>query len=95
MAFRAMGKVGLGRDTEIIQNVALANALLVVRIQKLPGPVLGFLELLGRLGMTFDTGSRDLGTGLEILLQFLELVMISCRYGTCCSNKNSKDKNDL
>ena len=36
----------------------------------------GLVNLLGRLGVTFQAGLGDIGTGLESLLQFLELAMV-------------------
>ena len=93
MASRAVGKIGLRRNAEVIQYVALAQALFVIGIKKFPGPVLGFMKLLGSLGMACDTGPGDFRAGFEILLQLLELGMISCRYGRCCASKNSEDKN--
>ena len=77
MAGRAVGKIRLRRDTEIIQDIALAKPLLVVGIKKLPGPVVGFMDLFGRLGVAFDAGPGDFRTGLEILLKLLEPGVIS------------------
>ena len=39
--------VGLWRDAEVIENVLLAQALLVLRVQEVPGPVLGLVNLPG------------------------------------------------
>ena len=44
----------------------------------------GLVNLLGRLGVAFQTGLGDFGAGLEILLQFLELAMVgSAGVGRC------------
>ena len=72
MAGGAVGKIRLRRDAEIIQDIALANPLLVVGIKKFPGPVVGFMNLFGSFCVAFDAGPGDFRTGLEIFLQFLE-----------------------
>ena len=77
MAARAVGKVGLRCDTEIIQDIALAKPLLVIGIKKLPGPVVGFMKLFGRFRVALDAGPGYFRTGLEILLQLLELGVVS------------------
>ena len=77
MAFCAVGKIGLRCNAEVVQDIALADPLLVVRVQKLPDPVLGFLHLPGRFSMAFDADPRHFRTGLEILLQLLEPGVIS------------------
>jgi hypothetical protein len=77
VASRAVGKIRLRRDAEVIKDIALAKPLLVIGIKKLPGPVVGFMKLLGRFRVAFDAGPGDFRTGLEVLLQFLELGVIS------------------
>ena len=79
MACSAMGEIRLWRDAEIIQDILLADALLVMRIEEFPGPVLGFLDLLGRFSMAFNTGPGNGWSSLKLLLQFLELGMVSSR----------------
>lgn len=77
MAGRAVGKIRLRRDAEVIQDIAFANPLLVVGIKKFPGPVVGFMDLFGRFCVAFDAGPGDFRARLEILFQFLEPGVIS------------------
>jgi hypothetical protein len=41
--------------------------------------VLGLVNLAGSIGVAAQTGSRDIGTGLEILFQLLKRAMIRGR----------------
>jgi len=93
MACRAVGIIGLWRNAEVIQDIPLAEPLLVIGIKELPGPVLGFMNLFGGFCMAFDTGTGYFGTGLEIHLQFLELGVVSRRYCIGCSSYNCEDQN--
>ena len=95
VAGRAIGKIGLRCDTEVVQDIPLAQTLLVVGIQELPGPVTGFVYLLGGFGMAMQTGLCDLGAGIELLLKFLEFGVIGGRYGICRSGKNYEDQYQL
>ena len=90
---RAVRKIGLRRDAEVIQDIALAKPLLVIGIKKLPGPVIRLVNLLRRFGMTCDTGPGDFGSGLEMLLQFLELGVVGRRYCICGSGQSNEYKN--
>jgi hypothetical protein len=76
VAGRAVGKIGLRRDAEVIQDISLANPLLVIRIQKFPGPVVGFMNLFGSFCVALEAGPGDFRARLEILLQFLEFGVI-------------------
>ena len=76
MAGRAVGKIRLRRDAEVIQDISLANPLLVIGIEKFPGPVVGFMNLFGSFRVALEAGPGDFRAGLEILLQFLEFGVI-------------------
>jgi len=45
MAGRAISKVGLRGNAEVVQYVFFANTLLVIRIKEFPGPVFGLVDL--------------------------------------------------
>jgi hypothetical protein len=84
-------EVGLRRDTEIVQDIFLAQALLVVGIQKFPGPVLGFMDLFCRLGMALDADLCNVRSALEMTLQFLEFCVVCSRNPLSIGNSRKKN----
>mgnify|MGYP001815910222 CR=1 FL=1 len=83
MAGGAMLIIGLRCDTEVIDDIFFAKPLLVFGVEKLPGPVLGFMDLLSCLGVTLDAGTGHIRAGVEIDLKLFEFSVISscCRIG--------------
>ena len=76
MAGRAESKVGTGGNTEIVENIFLAQLLSGSRIEEIPGPMGCLVNLFGRLGMTGQAGLGHFGTGPKVLVEFLELAVI-------------------
>ena len=78
-----MIKIGFWRDAEVVDDILFAMPLLVLGIEELPGPVLGFMDLLSCLGVTLDTGTGHIRAGVEMDLKLFEFCMISsrCRIG--------------
>ena len=93
MTSGTVGKIGLRCDAEVVQYVSLANLLLVIGIKKLPGPVFCFMDLFGCFGMALDADPGYFRAGIESILQFFELAMISSSRGICRScNQNRQNK---
>jgi hypothetical protein len=63
-------------NAEVVEDGLLAQRLLGVGIEVLPLPVLGAMDLAGGLGMAGEASLGHLGTGVELLLQFLEFGMV-------------------
>lgn len=79
MAGGAVIKIGFWRDAEVVDDIFFAEPLLVLRIEELPGPVLGFMDLFGRLGMALDAGTGHIRAGVEMDLKLFEFSVISSR----------------
>ena len=79
MATGAACVVRGNRDTVIVEDVLFAELLPAGRIQVLPGPVLGTLNLPCGFRMATQAGSCDLLRRRELTLQFLEFGMIGRR----------------
>jgi hypothetical protein len=76
VATRALGDVGCRRDTKIVDDVLLAQSLAGLGADEVPRPVLGGVDLLGRLGVAGEAGPGDLGTRGEFPVQGLELAVV-------------------
>ena len=76
MAGGAGSEIGTRGDTEIIQNIFLAQLLPGLRIEEIPGPVRRLVDLLGGLGMTGETGLGNLWSSHELFIKFLEFTMV-------------------
>ena len=72
--------VGGHRRAVVVDDVLLSEALIVLRVEELPGPVGRLLHLLRRLGVAFEAGVRDRRPVGERLLQLLELGVIGGRF---------------
>ena len=85
--------VGHFRDAEVVDEMFFAEQLTVRRVFIFPSPVRGLLDLFGRLGVAFQAGLGDIGTGLETLLQFLELAMVGGAGAGCGGRRATDGKN--
>ena len=81
MADRTGGDVRGRGDTEIVQDVSLAQFLARYRFVVFQLPVVGLMILLRRIGMTFQACPCDVRSALELLLQLFELIVIRGRFG--------------
>ena len=70
-----------GGGAEIVDNMLFAKLLSGVRVEVVPGPVLGLVDLFGCLRVTGQTGFGHSRTIVEISLQCLELAVIRGRCG--------------
>ena len=84
-----MLEIRLRCNTEVINDILFTKALLIFRVKKLPGPVLGLVDLLCSFCVTLDAGLRYLGARFKMNLQFLELAVIS---RGCRKNGDNKKK---
>lgn len=94
MATGAIWIVGLWGNAEIIQHIALAEALSAVRIEKLPGPMFGLVDLSCRLGMTSQAGPGDRRARREFSLEFLETAVVRSGIGNYESGVNTGGQHD-
>ena len=82
MACHTVLLVGNWGGTVVVDDVFLAAHPSGLGIERLPCPVLGMLHLLGCFCMANQASLRNLRSGPEIAIQFLELAVIGrgCLY---------------
>ena len=89
------------RGAEVVDDVLLAQHLLGGGVDEFPLPVLGLVDLLGRLRVAAQAGLGHRGAGVKLPVQFLELAVVGCRFqqldrrrrGGCasrCGKKNGR-----
>ena len=92
MAGGAVRIVRRDRDAEIVEDVLLAQPLLGVRVQELPGPMLGALHLLGRFGVAGQAGLGHVRPGRERPFELLEFGMIGGRFCALRMGRNHQHR---
>src|SRR3970282_2748586 len=64
-----------------VYHVLLAQALLALRVEEVPGPVRGLVDLFGGLGVAFEAHLGDRRAIREVALQLAEFRVIRGRGG--------------
>lgn len=76
-------------NSEAVENISFAQLVDLLLFLFAPGPMNGIVDLLGRLGMTGQTGLRHLRTTLKLLFKLLELPMVGSWFGHYFFNLNA------